>query len=213
MPSDRLAWLDVTSAAPRPSRGGRNRKTQNSPVDAPHQLPYHWIGRELRHGSALSGGRLMIPQSSSLRWLAVAVYSAALLGALMVPHAHHPGGDCCSQGLCPLEHDHAIGKRAETSACRHHHHPATARHTCRHHQHSPAAPKPTKPAPTPSSPPAAPFDAECVLCRFLAQPVQLASPPLLLIGEALTPTLPDAVAILAEPAALSTPPVRGPPLG
>lgn len=160
-----------------------------------------------------SGGRLMIPQSASLRWLAVAVYSAALLGALLVPHAHHAGGDCCSHGGGQIEHDHATVERVGASACRHLHHPTTGRHTCRHHHHSPAAPKASEPASTPSSPPAAPFDAECVLCRFLAQPVQPASPPLLLIGEALTPTLPDAVAVLAEPAALSTPPVRGPPLG
>lgn len=208
-----MALLGLMLRVPRHDRQGalatgiRSTDRLTGPANLRITVPVEGCGLT----AALSQGTRMIPQSASLRWLSVVVYAAALLGALIVPHAHHAGGSCCSHGVCHSEP--AAPKREMASTCRGHHHATATGHTCRHHHHAPPAPKPTGSTPSPSAPPAAPFDADCLLCRFLAQPVQLASPPVVLTGEALTPAVPDALVVRAEPAPLTTPPVRGPPLG
>lgn len=149
--------------------------------------------------------------SKLLRCLAVAVYTAALLGALIVPHAHHADGDACcghdAAGVCPTgesrpsphagcRHAHPAASTAKSKPCCHHHH-----HAAGEHESSPAD----------DSEPAAPFDSNCPVCRFLAQAVQLATPPALLIGAAEVPRVADAVAVFVSATPADTPPARGPP--
>lgn len=136
-----------------------------------------------------------------LRWAAIAVYSAAVLGALIVPHGHGliPGG-CCDSDAC---HDCQALLAKSTSSCQH------AHGSCSHgHSHASHAALP----PASEEFPADQHDSsDCAYCRFLAQPAQTAAAPILAtlhvaLAAALTPSQPLGCRLV-----LSTPPVRGPP--
>lgn len=95
------------------------------------------------------------PQNRLLRWFAVATYTIAILGALIVPHAHHKAcshGSCGASGANACSHaHHGDHHHAGAEACggAHNHHDDSGEHK-------------------------APIDDECAICRFLAQPLQFA---------------------------------------
>lgn len=141
-----------------------------------------------------------------LRWLAVVVYSTAMLGALIVPHAHHL---TCQSGCCgshcsleehgadePVAHSHS-----NHQGCGHSH---SHRGGAVAHHHAGDVPE-APPAPT------SPVDDDCPLCQFLAQAVQLTSPPQIVTVDALVLPVSRPQLTWVCATALETPPVRGPP--
>lgn len=139
-----------------------------------------------------------------LRSLAVAVYATAMLGALIVPHAHHLScqSGCCGSH-CSLD-EHAA---SESAAPPHHHH-----HGCGHsHSHPGGAADHQHAGEHPDSP-TSPFDEDCPLCQFLAQAVQLTSPPQIVAVDALVLPVSRPRPNGVTATTLETPPVRGPPL-